>query len=122
MALSQLLITSLPVYLPKSPSVFLLTHHSTFYSPQYKFRSHLADVLPSSSIMMTDQSPRHLLPLLFPVDDTHHRRSRDTTQVSTKLLKIISITQLFFFLLKHVLKTFTQHLSSVNKTTHTFIA
>ena len=37
--------------------------------------------------MMTDQSPRHLLPLLFPVDDTHHRRSRDTTQVSTKLLK-----------------------------------
>ena len=88
------ILSSLPtanIYISRIPSIFLPTHHSTFISPWYNFRSHLVDVLPSSSFILTDQL-LPLLPLPFFVDDTHHRSSRGTTQILSELLKCLTPT------------------------------
>ena len=46
----------------------------------------MVNILPSPQLIMIDV-PSHLTPLPFSFDDTHHRLSRDTSQILTKLLK-----------------------------------
>ena len=46
----------------------------------------LANVLHSSSFLMTDSSS-FIIPLAFSYDDSQHRGTRDSAQILTKLLK-----------------------------------